>query len=90
MYLTTGFEGKRHGVQPQNGIPGFSLHCPKEFSYGYLRFEGNEKNPLGCRWLFQFSFADLFPYLPKEIFPFPSDLRFLENAKKNLIFHFGV
>ena len=25
------------GVQPQNGIPGFSLHFPKELSYGYLR-----------------------------------------------------
>ena len=24
------FEGKRHGVHPQNGIPGFSLHFPKE------------------------------------------------------------
>ena len=41
------FEGKRHGVQPQNGIPGFSLHFPKELGYGYLRFEGNGKIPLG-------------------------------------------
>ena len=40
------FEEKRHGVQPQNGIPGFSLHFPKELSYGYLRFEGNGKIPL--------------------------------------------
>ena len=35
--LTTGL---RHGVKPHNGIPGFSLHFPKEISYGYLRFEG--------------------------------------------------
>ena len=41
------FEGKRHSVQPQNGIPGFSLHFPKEPSYGYLRFVGNGKIPLG-------------------------------------------
>ena len=27
--LTTGFEGKRHGVHPQNGMAGFSLHFPK-------------------------------------------------------------
>ena len=39
--------GKRHGVQPQNGIPGFSLHFPKELSYGYLRFEGNVENSFG-------------------------------------------
>ena len=45
--LTTDFEGKRHGIQPQNGIPGFSLHFPKELSYGYLRFEGNGKISLG-------------------------------------------
>ena len=40
------FEGQKHGVQPQNGIPGFSLHFPKELtqlSYGYLRFEENVK-----------------------------------------------
>ena len=40
------FEGKRHGVHPQNGIPGFALHFPKELSYGYLRFEDNGKIPL--------------------------------------------
>ena len=40
------FEGKRHDVYPQNGIPDFSLHFPKELSYGYLRFEGNGKIPL--------------------------------------------
>ena len=40
-------EKKRLVVQPQNGIPGFSLHFPKELSYGYLRFEGNGKIPLG-------------------------------------------
>ena len=34
---------KRHGVQPQNGIPGFPLHFPKEISYGYLRFEGSNR-----------------------------------------------
>ena len=28
-------------------IPGFSLHFPLELSYGYLRFEGNGKIPLG-------------------------------------------
>ena len=32
---------------PKNGIPGFSLHFPKELSYGYLWFEGNGKIPLG-------------------------------------------
>ena len=37
----------RERVQPQNGIPGFSLHFSKELSYGYLRFEGNGKIPLG-------------------------------------------
>ena len=35
------------GVHPQNGIPGFSLHFPKEPSYGYLKFEGNRIIPLG-------------------------------------------
>ena len=40
------FEGKSHGVHPQNGIPGFSLHFPKELSNGYLWFEGNGKIPL--------------------------------------------
>ena len=38
---------KRLGVQPQNEIPGFILHFPLEPSYGYLRFEGNGKIPLG-------------------------------------------
>ena len=34
------------GVYTQNGIvPGFSLHFPKELSYGYLSFEGNGKIP---------------------------------------------
>ena len=28
-------------------IPYFFLHFPNELSYGYLRFEGNEKIPLG-------------------------------------------
>jgi hypothetical protein len=28
-------------------IPGFSLHFPKELSYGYLRFEGNGKKSFG-------------------------------------------
>jgi hypothetical protein len=36
---------RERGFQPQNGIPGFSLHFPKELSYGYLRFEGNGKIP---------------------------------------------
>jgi hypothetical protein len=39
-HLTLTCTNKRHGVQPQNGIPGFSLHFSKELSYGYLRFEG--------------------------------------------------
>ena len=58
-------EKKRLGVQPQNGIPGFSLHFPKEIGYGYLRFEGNGKIPLEGRekslpsWLSHFSFAKL-------------------------------
>ena len=41
--------------------------------------------------------TDLFPYLLNGIFPFPSTLRYLavadffqKNAKKNLVFHFGV
>ena len=54
IHLTTVFWGKRHGVQPQNGLPGFSLHFPEELGYGYLRFEGNGKIPL----------ASFFPYLP--------------------------
>ena len=37
------FEEKRHGVQPQNGIPGFSLHFPKELSYGQVRLENAKK-----------------------------------------------
>ena len=79
-----------HGVQFQNGIPGFSLHFPKELSYGYLRFEGNGKIPWGRqRKKFaqlavsvQFCYTetpnrvDLFPHLPKGIFPFPSNLRY--------------
>ena len=47
VHLTTCFEGKRHGVQPQNGIPSFSLHFPLELSYGYLCLKGNGKIPLG-------------------------------------------
>ena len=35
-------------IGPQLFIsPDFFLHCPKELSYGYLRFEGNGKIPLG-------------------------------------------
>ena len=45
-FLLTLIEAKRLGVQPQNGIPDFILHFPLEPSYGYLRFEGNEKIPL--------------------------------------------
>ena len=37
------FEGKRLGVHPPNGITGFSLHFPKELSYGYLWFAVNGK-----------------------------------------------
>ena len=32
---------------PKMKYQGFSLHFPKELSYGYLRFEGNGKIPLG-------------------------------------------
>ena len=28
-------------------LPDFFLHFPNELSYGYLRFEGNRKIPLG-------------------------------------------
>ena len=112
-------------------IPGFFLHFSLEPSYGYLRFEGNGKIPLGRQgkwrgkewaldrhtqifisthfshrprwpnWLVLHSansmvmgsnptasnskfcyffilalpFSLLFPYLPKGIFPFPSNLR---------------
>ena len=45
------FEGKRHDVQPQNGIPGFSWHFLKELSYGYLRFEGVFLFPSKLRYL---------------------------------------
>jgi hypothetical protein len=38
--LTTGFEGKRHGVQTQNGIPGFSLHFPKKPKLAIAKFIG--------------------------------------------------
>ena len=41
----------------KNGITDFSLHFPKELSYGYLTFEGNGKGRekgLSCR-LSQFS-----------------------------------
>ena len=34
-FLTWVFEGIRHGVHTQNEIPSFSLHFPKELSYGY-------------------------------------------------------
>jgi hypothetical protein len=43
------FEGKRHVIHPLNGIPDFSLHFPKEISYGHLRFEGNGKIPSNLR-----------------------------------------
>ena len=43
-------------------IPDFFLHFPNELSYGYLITETANR-------------ADLFPYLPKGIFPFPSNLR---------------
>ena len=115
-------------------IPGFFLHFSLELSYGYLRFEGNGKIPLGRQgiwrekvWAFDrntyilisthlyykprwqnwlrlhsanpmvvgpnptacyskfcyffilalpfFLLFLLFPYLPKGIFPFPSNLR---------------
>ena len=43
------------------------LHFPNEHSYGYLRFEGSQTETANRE--------DLFPYLPKGIFPFPSNLR---------------
>ena len=46
-YLNRFLRERGMAVQPQNGIPGFSLHFQKEISYGYLRFEGNGKIPLG-------------------------------------------
>ena len=52
-YLQQVFEGKRHGVQPQNGIPDFSLHFPKELSYDYLRFEGIFPFPSKLVWKIQ-------------------------------------
>ena len=43
--VVIGQESVRVGMWcPQNGIPDFSLHFPKELNYGYLRFEGNGKN----------------------------------------------
>ena len=39
-------EGKRHGVHPLDGIPGFT-YFPIELWYGYLRFEGNANILLG-------------------------------------------
>ena len=36
-------------VHPKNRITGFSLHFPKELSYGYLRFEVNGKIPSNLR-----------------------------------------
>ena len=60
-------------------IPGFSLHFPKELSYGYLRFEGNGKwenffrkvgkkvYPVGCLSLAKLNF---FPSFPKEFYHF--------------------
>ena len=47
LYYQQVFEGKRHGVHPENGIPDFSLQFSKELSYGYLRFERNGIIPLG-------------------------------------------
>ena len=122
------------GKKAQNGIPGIILHFSLEPSYGYLRFEGNKKIPLGrqgiwrgkecalnrhtqilisthfhdrprwqnwlglhsanymivgsnptaciskfcCFFIFAlpfFLFFPRFPYLPKGIFPFPSNLK---------------
>ena len=40
-------EKKRLGVQPTFHNTTFFLHFPNELSYGYLRFEGNGKIPLG-------------------------------------------
>ena len=46
---------------------------------GKCLWEGREKSlPVGCLSLVLLNFAnraDLFPYLPKGIFPFPSNLR---------------
>ena len=65
-------------------IPDFFLHFPNEVCYGYLRFEGNEKKSfgkvekkvcsVGCLSLAKLNW-DLFLYLPKGFFPFPSNLR---------------
>ena len=45
--LNIRFLRERGMVHPQNGIPGFFVHFLIELSYGYHRFEGNGKIPLG-------------------------------------------
>ena len=52
-------------------IPDCFLHFPNNLSYGYLRFE---------RKLNLDSQQNFFPYLPKGIFPFPSNLRQLYQS----------
>ena len=64
-------------------IPDFFLHFPNELCYGYLRFEGNGKR------------QTFFPTFLKEFSHFlqtqgSHSWVLLENAKKNLVFHFGV
>ena len=41
------FKGGMASNPKMEHVPGFSLHFPKEISYGYLRFEGNGKILLG-------------------------------------------
>ena len=47
MLLTTDFGGKEAWPPTPKWNTRFSLHFPKELSYGYLGFEGNGKIPLG-------------------------------------------
>jgi len=58
--------GKRHGVQPQNGIPGFSLHFSKEFSYGYSEVPNKQAGRL-CS---VFSLKQVLVYGTSEYFRF--------------------
>ena len=45
--LTTGFWGRAAWRPPSKWNTRVFLHFPKELSYGYIRFEGNGKIPLG-------------------------------------------
>ena len=87
--LTDLQEEKSHGVQPTFHNTRLFSHFPKELSDGYFRFEGNGKIPFGRQGKSSAQLAvvllnsdshraDLFCQLPKENFPFPSNLRQLQ------------